>query len=87
MKFIYFSWRDEMLGDLPVWDLSDLYKSHDDKKITSDIKDVKSISKTFIEKYKGKYSAKVEIIGEIEQVTSHGRTTYEMDEKGNQFTN
>ena len=42
-----------MLGDLPVWDLSDLYKSHDDKKITSDIKDVKSISKTFIEKYKG----------------------------------
>ena len=25
-----------MLGDLPVWDLSDLYKSHDDKKITSD---------------------------------------------------
>ena len=42
-----------MLGDLPVWDLSDLYKSHDDKKITSNIKDVESISKTFIEKYKG----------------------------------
>ena len=42
-----------MLGDLPVWDLSDLYKSHDNKKITSDLKDVKSITKTFIEKYKG----------------------------------
>ena len=42
-----------MLGDLPVWDLSDLYKSHNDKKLSSDIKEVKSISKTFIEKYKG----------------------------------
>ena len=41
-----------MLGDLPVWDLSDLYKSHDNKKITSDIKNVKSISKTFIKKYR-----------------------------------
>ena len=29
-----------MLGDLPVWDLSDLYKSHDDKKLSSDIKEV-----------------------------------------------
>lgn len=31
-----------------------------------------------IEKYKGKYSCKVEIVGEIERISSHGRTTYEI---------
>jgi len=40
--------KSNNLGKLPVWDLSDLYKSTKDKKITSDLKFVKKAYKKFI---------------------------------------
>ncbi|MBZ0216243.1 MAG: hypothetical protein K8F25_06820, partial [Fimbriimonadaceae bacterium] len=42
------------LGDLPEWDLSDLYLSPDSKDLTNDLARVLSDSQTFEQEYKGK---------------------------------
>ena len=42
------------LGKLPIWDLSDLYNSSKDNKITSDLNFIKIASKKFEKKYEGK---------------------------------
>jgi oligoendopeptidase F len=42
------------LGDLPVWDLTDLYPSVDAPKVTSDLKEALDRAKTFEASYKGR---------------------------------
>ena len=42
------------LGKLPIWDLSDLYNSSKDNKITLDLNFIKIASKKFEKKYEGK---------------------------------
>jgi oligoendopeptidase F len=42
------------LGDLPVWDLTDLYPSVDAPKVTSDLKESLDRAKTFEASYKGR---------------------------------
>ncbi len=42
------------LGDVPTWDLSDLYKGIDDPKIAEDLETLNTISSSFSETYKGK---------------------------------
>ena len=46
--------KSNNLGKLPVWDLSDLYKSTKDKKIRSDLNFVKKAYKKFEKKYEDK---------------------------------
>ena len=88
-------WKEVYSNKTKSTKLSHLYRDYKVESLlkgntNNELKDPKINSTAInrhIEKYKGKYSAKIEIIGEIEQVSSHGRTTYEMDEEGNQFTN
>ena len=47
----------ENLGNLPIWDLSDLYSSTKSKKITSDLEFISKKSKNFEKKYEGKISS------------------------------
>ncbi|MGE0233488.1 MAG: hypothetical protein AB7S46_17060, partial [Flavobacteriaceae bacterium] len=42
------------LGELPVWDLSDLYRGLDDPAIARDMADVSARAKAFEDRYKGK---------------------------------
>ena len=42
------------MTDLPVWDLTDLYKSADDKKMSTDIDNVIENAKLFADEYRGK---------------------------------
>ena len=62
------------LGNLPIWDLSDLYNSIDSKKITSDLKFIEKKVKEFEEKYEGKIkllnsSSLLVSIKEIEKIS------------------
>ena len=40
-----------MLGDLPQWDLSDLYSSINDSKLSSDKIEIEELTDSFINKY------------------------------------
>ena len=42
------------LGNLPIWDLSDLYESIESKKIGSDLEFVATKAKEFAKNYEGK---------------------------------
>ena len=41
-------------NELPLWDLSEIYKDIKDPMIKNDLKDIKNISKEFLKKWKGK---------------------------------
>ena len=41
-------------NDLPLWDLSEIYKDIKDPMIKNDLKDIKNLSKEFLKKWKGK---------------------------------
>ena len=43
-----------MLGDLPQWDLSDLYASINDSKLSSDKIEIEELTESFINKYQNK---------------------------------
>ena len=43
-----------MLGDLPQWDLSDLYASINDSKLSSDKIEIEELTENFINKYQNK---------------------------------
>jgi oligoendopeptidase F len=45
------------LGDLPTWDLSDLYAGTDDPKLQTDLNDCASATKAFAESWRGKLGA------------------------------
>jgi oligoendopeptidase F len=47
----------ENLGTLPVWDLSEFYKSIDDPKISLDLKEILKHAQDFQKQYQGKLSA------------------------------
>tara|TARA_Y100000590_G_scaffold435517_1_gene555038 strand:+ start:7991 stop:9802 length:1812 start_codon:yes stop_codon:yes gene_type:complete len=53
----YIKKNKENLGNLPIWDLSDLYPSTKSKKITSDLEFISKKSKIFEKKYEGKISS------------------------------
>ena len=41
-------------NELPLWDLSEIYKDIKDPMIKNDLKDIKNLSKEFLKKWKGK---------------------------------
>ena len=43
-----------MLGDLPQWDLNDLYASINDSKLSSDKIEIEELTESFINKYQNK---------------------------------
>ena len=43
-----------MLGDLPQWDLNDLYVSINDSKLSSDKIEIEELTESFINKYQNK---------------------------------
>ena len=45
------------LGNLPIWDLSDLYDSIESKKISSDLEFIEMKAKEFEKNYEGKISS------------------------------
>ena len=64
------------LGNLPIWDLSDLYDSIESKKITSDLEFIEKKVKAFEKKYEGKVksldpSSLLVAIKEIEMISEH----------------
>ena len=42
------------LGKLPIWNLSDLYKSNKEKQISSDLNFIEKVAKKFEKKYEGR---------------------------------
>ena len=69
--------KSNNLGKLPVWDLSDFYKSIKDKKITSDLNFVKKAYKKFEKKYEGKIKklngeSLLKAILELEKISEKG---------------
>ena len=48
--------EERQLGELPEWDLSDLYESASDKEIEKDLKSVEQLSHSFAVKYENKLS-------------------------------
>ena len=69
--------KSNNLGKLPVWDLSDLYKSTKDKKITSDLNFVKKAYKKFEKKYEDKIKKLngnnlLKAILELEEISEKG---------------
>ena len=48
--------EESQLGELPEWDLSDLYESSSAKEIEKDLKSVKELSHSFAIKYENKLS-------------------------------
>ena len=48
--------EDNQLGELPEWDLSDLYKSASAEEIERDLKSVEQLSQSFASKYENKLS-------------------------------
>ena len=44
----------KMNNELPIWDLSEIYKNIKDPKISRDIKNIKKIANNFLKKWKGK---------------------------------
>ena len=69
--------KSNNLGKLPVWDLSDLYKSTKDKKITSDLNFVKKSYKKFEKKYEDKIkklngNSLLKAILELEKISEKG---------------
>ncbi len=46
------------LGKLPVWNLKDLYNSHNDKSLIRDLNDIKKNTQKFEKKYKRKWTIK-----------------------------
>ena len=53
----YIKKNKENLGNLPIWDLSDIYTANKSKKITSDLEFIAKKSKIFEKKYEGKISS------------------------------
>ncbi|SVE35423.1 uncharacterized protein METZ01_LOCUS488277, partial [marine metagenome] len=46
--------NNQSFGNLPIWDLSDLYDSIESKKITSDLEFIETKAKEFAANYEGK---------------------------------
>ena len=46
--------KNNKLGELPIWDLTDFYENPDSKKLSKDTKQVKILCKKFERKYEGK---------------------------------
>ena len=44
------------LGKLPVWNLKDLYNSHNDKRLIRDLNDIKKNTQKFEKKYFNKFN-------------------------------
>ena len=49
--------HNQNLGNLPIWDLSDLYDSIESKKITSDLEFIETKAKEFAANYEGKINS------------------------------
>ena len=43
-----------MNSKLPVWDLSEIYSDIDDPEIKKDLSDIRTLSNSFLKKWKGK---------------------------------
>ena len=48
--------EQSQLGEMPEWDLSDLYSSASAKEIVKDLKSVEQLSESFASKYENKLS-------------------------------
>ena len=45
---------NKMNNELPIWDLSEIYKNIKDPKISRDIKNIRGSANNFLNKWKGK---------------------------------
>ena len=62
------------LGKLPIWNLSDLYKSNKEKQILSDLNFIEKVAKKFEKKYEGrikylKAESLFKAISELEKIS------------------